>query len=227
VRAVQYVFRRGAVYWWRRRLLKKTGERELAPIALSLGTRELSKARAIGAYLAVASDGILRRRSREVLSQIQVRSILESVARTHLAKMDRLAVMETADGVSADEGRSSDRVVGWARRLQAVQGASATVHDAERRMLAENGLTQSEIEEVGQVLDLPRRASAPCAGPEGRGGRRPIWCAGFPRISSRVVKQRAETVSAELKKRVIIREGDAHGQALSTNDFEEEAATFE
>jgi hypothetical protein len=41
-----------------------------------------------------------------------VRSILESVARTHLAKMDRLAVMETADGVSADEGRSSDRVEG-------------------------------------------------------------------------------------------------------------------
>jgi hypothetical protein len=78
-----------------------------------------------------------------VLSQIQVRSILESVARTHLAKMDRLAVMETADGVSADEGRSSDRVVGWARRLQAVQGASATVHDAERRMLAENGLRRS------------------------------------------------------------------------------------
>lgn len=40
------------------------------------------------------------------------------------------------------------------------------------------------------------------------------------------VRERAE-VSAELKKRVIIREGDAHGQAISTNDFEEEATTFE
>ena len=41
------------------------------------------------------------------------------------------------------------------------------------------------------------------------------------------VKQRAEAVSEELKKRIIIRDVDAHGQALSTNDFEEEATTFE
>jgi integrase len=94
-----------------------------------------------------------------MLSAAQARSMLEAVARGHLAKMDRLAVMETADGVSAWEGRSSDRVMGWARRLQAVQGVSATVGDAERCMLAKNGLSQSEIDEVGQVLDLLRRAS--------------------------------------------------------------------
>jgi integrase len=117
-----------------------------------------------------------------MLSAAQARSMLETVARGHLAKMDRLAVMETADGVSAGEGRSSDRVMGWARRLQAVQGASATVGDAERRMLAENGLPQSEIDEVGQVLDLLRRASngssprrrleallAECGAPRGEG----------------------------------------------------------
>jgi hypothetical protein len=96
--------------------------------------------------------------------------------------MDRLAVMETADGVTAEEGRSSDRVMGWARRLQAVQGASATVGDAERRMLEENGLAQLEIEEVRQVLDLLQRASngssphrrleallAECGAPQGEG----------------------------------------------------------
>jgi hypothetical protein len=52
VRVVQHVFRRGAVYWWRRRLLKKAGERELAPIAISLRTRDLSKARTVAAHLA-------------------------------------------------------------------------------------------------------------------------------------------------------------------------------
>ena len=41
------------------------------------------------------------------------------------------------------------------------------------------------------------------------------------------VKQRAEAVSEELKKRIIIRDVDANGQAFSTNDFEEEATTFE
>ena len=127
VRVVQHVFRRGAVYWWRRRLLKKAGERELAPIAISLRTHDLSKARTIAAHLAVASDGILRQEGREVLSPVQVRSMLESVARAHLAKLDRLAALETADGITADDGRTSDRVMGWARRLQASQGIVATV----------------------------------------------------------------------------------------------------
>jgi hypothetical protein len=42
-----------------------------------------------------------------MLSAAQDRSVLESVARAQLAKMERVAVMEIADGVTADEGRSS------------------------------------------------------------------------------------------------------------------------
>ena len=159
MRVVQHVFRRGAVYWWRRRLLKKAGERELAPIAISLRTRDLSKARTIAAHLAVASDGILRQEGRAVLSPVQVRSMLESVARTHLAKLDRLAALETADGISADDGRTSDRIMGWVRRLQASQGIAATVGDAERGVLATNGLSREEIEEVNWTLDLLRKAA--------------------------------------------------------------------
>jgi integrase len=93
-----------------------------------------------------------------MLSAAQTRSMLEAVAREHLAKMERVAVMETADGVTADEGRSSDRVMGWARRLQAAQGMVATAGAAERRVMAEYGLTQHEIDEVGQTLDLLRRS---------------------------------------------------------------------
>jgi hypothetical protein len=159
VRAVQHVFRRGAVYWWRRRLLHKDGESARAPIAFSLRTRDLSRARSIAAHIAVASDGILRQEGREMLSAAQARSMLEAVARAHLAKMERVAVMETADGVTADEGRSSDRVMGWVRRLQAAQGTAAIVGALERRAMAEYGLNQQEIDEVGQTLDLLRRAS--------------------------------------------------------------------
>ena len=60
MRAVQHVFRRGAIYWWRRRLFHKDGESVRAPIAFSLRTRDLSKARSVAAHLAAASDGILR-----------------------------------------------------------------------------------------------------------------------------------------------------------------------
>ena len=159
MRAVQHVYRRGAVYWWRRRLSKKAGEIAPAPIALSLGTRELSKARTIAAHLVVASDDILRQEGGDVLSPVQVRSMLESVARTHLAKLDRLAALETADGITAEEGRASDLTMGWARRLQASQGIAATVGDAERRALAANGLGTDQIEEVSLTLELLRKAS--------------------------------------------------------------------
>ena len=70
MRVAQYVFRLGVVYWWLRRLLKKKG-RELTPVAISLRTRDLSKARPIAAHLAVASDGILRQEGMDVLSPVQ------------------------------------------------------------------------------------------------------------------------------------------------------------
>jgi integrase len=159
VRAAQHVFRRGAVYWWRRRLLKKSGERELAPIAISLRTHELPIARTIAAHLSVASDGILRQEKSKVLSAFQVRSILESVARSQLSKLDRLSALETADGIASEEGRSSDRVMGWVRRLQASQGFAAAVGEAERRVLTENGLITSEIDDVAWTLDLLRSSS--------------------------------------------------------------------
>ena len=49
--------------------------------------------------------------------------------------------------------------MGWARRLQASQGIAATVGDAERSVLAANGLSREEIEEVHWTLDLLRKAS--------------------------------------------------------------------
>ncbi|MET3844343.1 hypothetical protein [Bradyrhizobium sp. OAE829] len=160
MRVVQHVFRRGAVYWWRRRLLKKAGGERTRADCDQPENAGPCQGGTIAAHLAVASDGILRQEEgREVLSAVQVRSMLESVARTHLAKLDRLAVLETADGITADEGRTSDRVMGWARRLQASQGIAAVVGDTERGVLAANGLSLEEIEEVHWTLELLRQGS--------------------------------------------------------------------
>lgn len=41
------------------------------------------------------------------------------------------------------------------------------------------------------------------------------------------IKQRAERVSTELRKRIIPREVDAHGQIARADDFEEEMASSE
>lgn len=56
MRAVQHVFRRGAVYWWRRRIVQKVGESDRAPIAISLNTSELFLARTIAADLTLESE---------------------------------------------------------------------------------------------------------------------------------------------------------------------------
>ena len=96
-----------------------------------------------------------------MLSPVQVRSMLELVARTHLAKLDRLAALDTADGITADEGRTSDRIMGCVRRLQASQGIAAAGGDAERAVLATKGLSREEIEGVKWTLDLLVRPPEP------------------------------------------------------------------
>jgi hypothetical protein len=49
--------------------------------------------------------------------------------------------------------------MGRVRRFQAAQGTAAIVGALERRAMAEYGLNQQDIDEVGQTLDLLRRAS--------------------------------------------------------------------
>lgn len=66
--AVQHVFRRGAIYWWRRRILQKVGERERAPIAISMNTSELFMARTIAAHLTLESERIMQEGKRKMLS---------------------------------------------------------------------------------------------------------------------------------------------------------------
>src|SRR5665811_2313021 len=46
------------------------------------------------------------------------KAMLTSVARAHLAKLDRVAALEIADGVTAGEGKRSDLVMAWVKRLQ-------------------------------------------------------------------------------------------------------------
>jgi hypothetical protein len=71
VRAIQHVFRRGAIYWWRRRVLKKAGESERIAIAISMQTSELAMARTIAAHLTLESDLVLREGSFAMLSSAQ------------------------------------------------------------------------------------------------------------------------------------------------------------
>ena len=155
--AVQHVFRRGTTYWWRRRLIKKTGESGLALIAISLQTRERVVARTIAAHLTLESDRILREGRRWMLSAQQIKTLLTMAASNHLRKLNRVAALELADGISAADGRRSDLIIGWALRLRAARGPNATVDPGDHAAILESGLSKEDITEIGQTIALLRK----------------------------------------------------------------------
>jgi hypothetical protein len=156
VRAVQHVVRRGAVYWWRRRVCQKVGETERSTIAISLRTPNLGVARTIAAHLTHESERVMRRENGEMLSAEQTKAMLTSVARAHLAKLDRVAALEIADGITAGEGKSSDLIMAWVKRLQASRGPFAKVETGDHAAMTETGLSAAEILEVDQTIALLR-----------------------------------------------------------------------
>jgi integrase len=152
--AIQHVMRRGAMYWWRRRLIEKAGESTRAPIAISLQTREPAVARTIAVHLTLESDHILREGRRGMLSAQQVKSLLTAAVSHHLHKLNRVAALELADGVSAADGRRSDLIVGWALRLKAARGPGAAVDAGDHAAMLQSGLSADDITEVGQTIPL-------------------------------------------------------------------------
>jgi len=73
-------------------------------------TPNLGLARTIAAHLTHESERMMRENG-EMLSAEQTKAMLTSVARAHLAKLDRVAALEIADGITAGEGKRSDLVM--------------------------------------------------------------------------------------------------------------------
>ena len=159
MRAIQYVFRRGAVYWWRRRVLKNPGESERLAIAISMQTSELRMARTIAAHLTLESDRILREGPSAMLSSMQVKTMLTTVASNHLRKLARVSTLELADGVCAAEGRQSDLVMGWSLRLKAARGPHAAVEAGDHPAMLASGLSDADIPEVDRTIRLLHKNS--------------------------------------------------------------------
>ena len=99
---------------------------------------------------------MMRRENGEMLSAEQTKAMLTSVARAHLAKLDRVAALEIADGVDAAEGRSSDLIMAWVKRLQGARGTFAKVEAGDHAAMRESGLSLDGIEEVDRTITFLR-----------------------------------------------------------------------
>jgi hypothetical protein len=119
-------------------------------------TTNLGLARTIAAHLTHESERLMRRENGEMLSAEQTKAMLTSVARAHLAKLDRVAALEIADGIDAANGRRADLIMAWAKRLQAARGPAARVEPGDHAAMMLSGLSAEEILEVDQTIALLR-----------------------------------------------------------------------
>lgn len=120
--AIQHVFKRGSVYWWRRRLPIGINARDWVRLELSLNTKERELARRIAPEVTLASDRLLPALKAEMISTEDTRRILIQVAREHTDYLDSIA-----RGGDAMKGRRSETASAWAIRLYAAQGENAAV----------------------------------------------------------------------------------------------------
>ena len=151
--------RRGAVYYWRRRIpprLVKAGGR--SHLRMSLRTKEPAQARALAARLDATAMEVFMSDDAPALSQQQLEAIFQQVLRDHARKLDTIRAMELRDGLTdPDVLAREDHAAGLAYTIVARRGAAATVTTAERRRLAAAGEAETMIDDVTTLLAEMRR----------------------------------------------------------------------
>ncbi|MBR0827242.1 hypothetical protein JQ596_17085 [Bradyrhizobium manausense] len=155
-----HIFRRQAVYYWRRRtpraLAKVLGRQHLS---MSLHTTNRAAARRLATQVNLFLDDVamLADGADPHLTRSQIETMLHAVVEKQVAKLDRVAfAAKNAPGFDVDQARSDDRRALWTYTLLDAQGHGAAVRPEDRdRMIAE-GLSEVDIEAVKRHLALLR-----------------------------------------------------------------------
>ena len=157
---IAHVFRRGAVYTWRRRVPVRSGNATKAGyIQVSLHTHDPAKARVIGAALHATSERAFELMAASRLTAEQARTWLEHVVKKELDAIDnrRLAEHDDISGGGYEDNRLLDELAAHCFRLLASQGKSAAFDPSRDKALAARGFSEEEIERGGYLLDIYKR----------------------------------------------------------------------
>lgn len=155
-----HIFRRQAVYYWRRRtpraLASVLGREHLS---MSLQTTNRAAARRLATQVNLFLDDVamLADGTDPQLSRSQIETMLHALVEKQVAKLDRVALAaKNAPGFDVDQARSDDRRALWTYTLLDAQGHGAAVRPGDRdRMIAE-GLSEADIEAVKRHLVMLR-----------------------------------------------------------------------
>lgn len=159
-----FVFRRAAIYTWRRRIPSRVACESLH-LQVSLGTACPATAKRLAGILTHESEEVFEAMALDGLSKDAARRWLERVIRDEL---DRIERRKRAQADSRDRGYArlnaeTDRAMGHALRLLARDGVNAEIGDEEKQELISEGVPESA---VGQVEDFLAMAAGEVLDPK-------------------------------------------------------------
>jgi hypothetical protein len=160
--AIPTVVRRGAAYYWRRRLPAGLAEsKRSATLVMALRTHAPRRARFLATQLNAVADRYLfpAFMTEPRLTHQQMQTIFRQVFARHLDKLEAVVAREKQESdFDPEESERSGRVMGWVFRLLESRGPKVAALDATAvaAMRADN-LSEAEISEVGPMLGLVTR----------------------------------------------------------------------
>lgn len=141
--------RRGAVYYWRRRLPESLARRlNQRCLVVSLRTRELKSARYLAAQLDAAAEKMLVSPPAQWVTKEQLKDFFRRSFAIHEEIIRRAAALRGGGLDSVEQDRSLAAINGWTFRLMAEQGSPASVTEQDRIRMAAAGLSDSDIASV-------------------------------------------------------------------------------
>ncbi|WP_157234876.1 DUF6538 domain-containing protein [Methylosinus sp. LW4] len=158
--AIPHVVRRGAFYYWRRRLPSALAEsRNSATLILGLRTSNPGRARFLAGQISALADRcFFPAAMTSRLSQQQIQKVFRIVFTQHLDKLEAVAARErTENDFDPEKSRRSERVMGHVYRLLETRGRAAAVDERSAAQMAAQGMRPDEIAEIAFMLDLMQR----------------------------------------------------------------------
>lgn len=154
--------RRGAVYYWRRRMPARfalaTGANWLK---LSLRTCEPVRARFLAAQLDATAADLFMTTLPDAMTKEQLATLFRKAFLGHEAKLDRVAAFARQEpGFDPAVEMASERAMGWSYRVASSRGLNGQLAAEDRTAMAKAGLAEAEIAGVGECLDAMQRSGA-------------------------------------------------------------------
>lgn len=154
--------RRGAVYYWRRRVPARFALAIGAIwLKLSLRTREPVRARFLAAQLDATAADLFMTTALDAITKEQLATLFRKAFLGHEAKLDRIAAFARQEpGFDPATEAATERAMGWSYRIASARGVGGRLAEDDRVAMAKAGLGEAEIAEVGGCLVAMQRSGA-------------------------------------------------------------------